>query len=945
MSIGRTTKAPDYCFRVGGTRKFFLEAKKPSVNVRDDPEPSLQLRRYGWSAKLPLCILTNFEELAVFDTRIRPKKEDPASTARVQYVKYLDLPRHWDVLCRTFSKEAVLKGSFDKYAESERDKKGTSEVDDAFLAEIECWREVLARNVALRNPNLSQRDLNFAIQSTIDRVIFLRICEDRGIETYGRLQALLGGSSVYDRLKEYYRLADERYNSGLFHFTHERDRPGEPDTLTPSLLIDDRTLKDVINGLYYPESPYEFSILPTEVLGQVYEQFLGKVIRLTPAHQAKVEDKPEVKKAHGVYYTPAYVVNYIVGTVLGRVLNGKTPREASDIKVLDPACGSGSFLIGAYQYLLDWHLNWYVSDGPNKHRKEIFKGPAGSWFLTAEERRGILLNSVFGVDIDTQAVEVTKLSLLLKVLEQTSGEAIDKNQKLFQERALPDLDQNIKCGNSLVAPDYYSSQQATLFDDEKRLKINVFDWRTEFTTVFGVDRKNPGFDAVIGNPPYVRQESLKELKDYFESRYRSYDGVADLYVYFMEKAISLLRQGGQFSYVVSSSFLHTTFAENLRRFLKENSSVVRVVDFGGLSVFKNAKDTYVCIPHLAKDAQPDRVRISKVRSLDFLNLEAYVAANSYTIPHDRLSPQAWSLYSDEETAVLQKIIRAGKPLGDYVDRSFFRGVTTGLNEAFVIDSETRKSLIEADSRGSEVIKPLLGGEDIRRWYCDRKDKWLIFTRRGINIEDYPAIKDHLAKWKSDLTPRNSPGQDRGRKPGTYKWYEIQDDVAYYRVFDAPKIIFPDIAKAPRFCLERSGAYIANTGYCLGTDDLYLLGILNSQLFWFAISHISIPFGIRAGRYRYRLIYQYMEKVPIKVPDPTRPREVDLQGRLVDLVKRVMARYEAFEKSKNPQERTSIQREIGSLDSEIDRVVYELYNLTPDEITILERGNFKTESPH
>lgn len=639
---------------MGGTRKFFLEAKKPSVNVKDDPEPSLQLRRYGWSAKLPLCILTNFEELAVFDTRIRPKKEDGASTARVQYIRYPDLARHWDVLYRTFSKEAVLRGSFDKYAESERDKKGTSEVDDAFLTEIEGWREGIARNIALRNPDLSQRDLNYAVQSTIDRIVFLRICEDRGIETYGRLQALLDGSSVYDRLKEYYRLADERYNSGLFHFTDERNRPGEPDTLTPSLAIDDGTLKDIIGGLYYPESPYEFSILPTEVLGQVYEQFLGKVIRLTAGHQAKIEDKPEVKKAHGVYYTPAYVVNYVVGTVLGRVLDGKTPREAAEVRVLDPACGSGSFLIGAYQYLLDWHLNWYVSDGPNKHKKEIFKGPAGSWFLTGEERRRILLNSIFGVDIDTQAVEVTKLSLLLKVLEQTSGEAIDKNQKLFQDRALPDLDQNIKCGNSLVAPDFYSSQQTTLFDDEKRLKINVFDWRAEFPKVCGTDLKNPGFDAVIGNPPYVRQESLKELKDYFESRYRSYDGVADLYVYFMEKAISLLRQGGQFSYIVSSSFLHTTFAEKLRRFLKENAGVVRVVDFGGLSVFKNAKDTYVCIPHLAKGQQPDRVQVSKVRVLDFLNLEAYVAGNSYTIPHDRLSPEAWSLYSDEETASFRR---------------------------------------------------------------------------------------------------------------------------------------------------------------------------------------------------------------------------------------------------------------------------------------------------
>ena len=227
----------------------------------------------------------------------------------------------------------------------------------------------------------------------------------------------------------------------------------EPDRLTTSLTIDDKTLKSIIKGLYYPESPYEFSILPAEVLGQVYEQFLGKIIRLTSGHRAVVEERPELKKAGGVYYTPSYIVDFIVGTVLGKLLAGKGLEEAANLRIVDPACGSGSFLIGAYQYLLDWHLNWYVNDGPKKHRKQVFQGPVGSWLLTTEERKRILLANIYGVDIDPQAVEVTKLSLLLKVLEQTSGETIDKNQKLFHERALPDLDQNIKCGNSLVAPE------------------------------------------------------------------------------------------------------------------------------------------------------------------------------------------------------------------------------------------------------------------------------------------------------------------------------------------------------------------------------------------------------------------------------------------------------------------------------------------------------------
>ena len=412
IKIGGYTKAPDYCFRIGGTRKFFIEAKKPSVDLRDEISPAFQLRRYAWSAKLPLSILTDFEEFAVYDCRIKPVKTDKASAARTLYLTYRDYEKSWGEIASVFSRDAVLKGSFDKYVESTKLKKGTAEVDDAFLEDIESWREMLARNIALRNPQLSQRELNYAVQRTIDRIIFLRICEDRGIEDYSQLMTLLNGDKVYSRLFELFRTADERYNSGLFHFHEEKDRPEPPDELTASLKVDDKTLKGIIRNIYYPESPYEFSVLPSDILGQVYEQFLGKVIRLTPGHRAVVEDKPEVKKAGGVYYTPSYIVEYIVKNTVGKLLEGKNPKQATKLKILDPACGSGSFLIGAYQHLLDWHRDWYAANDPDKWTKgrtpNLFQGPGGDWRLTTGERKRILLNNIFGVDIDSQAVEVTK---------------------------------------------------------------------------------------------------------------------------------------------------------------------------------------------------------------------------------------------------------------------------------------------------------------------------------------------------------------------------------------------------------------------------------------------------------------------------------------------------------------------------------------------------------
>lgn len=518
IKAGGATKAPDYCFRIGGTRKFFVEAKRPAISIKEDGDPAYQLRRYAWSAKLPLSILTDFEEFAVYDCRVKPAKTDKASAARVLYLTCSEYVERWDEIASIFSREAVLRGSFDRYAESTKLKKGTAEVDAAFLKEIEYWRDLLARNIALRNSGLTRRELNFAVQRTIDRLIFLRICEDRGIEEYGQLMALENGTRVYARLCGLFRRADERYNSGLFHFRQEKGRPEPPDELTLNLQIDDKVLKEILKDLYYPESPYEFSVLPADILGHVYEQFLGKVIRLTPAHRAKVEDKPEVKTAGGVYYTPTYIVDYIVRNTVGKLLEGKSPRQASKLRILDPACGSGSFLLGAFQYLLDWHRDWYVDNDLEKWAKgrspKLYQGPGGDWRLTTAEKKRILLNKIYGVDIDPQAVEVTKLSLLLKVLEGENEQTLVKHLRLFQERALPDLANNIKCGNSLIGPDFYEGQQMDLLDEEERYRINAFDWEAEFPEIMAAG----GFDAVIGNPPWgatYSQEEKQYLREYY----------------------------------------------------------------------------------------------------------------------------------------------------------------------------------------------------------------------------------------------------------------------------------------------------------------------------------------------------------------------------------------------------------------------------------------------
>ena len=668
IKMGRATKAPDYSFRIGGVRRFFLEAKKPGANLREDAEAALQLRRYGWSAKLPLSLLSNFGELHVYDCRVKPVKGDKASHSRIKSFFFQEYPARWAELAAILSKNAVLKGAFDRYVEAKKIKKGTAEVDAAFLAEIERWRELLARNFALRNAALSQRELNFAVQKTIDRIIFLRMGEDRGIEPYGRLQALLNGGQVYRRLFELFRQADDRYNSGLFHFQAEKERSDDLDGLTPNLSLDDTVLKDILKNLYYPDSPYEFSVLPGDILGQVYEQFLGKVIRLTAGHQAKVEYKPEVRKAGGVYYTPTYIVDYIVRQTVGQLVGQKkiSPRAPLTLRVLDPACGSGSFLLGAYQFLLDWHLEQYGKD-PAKWAKgkqpRLYQAAKGVWKLTINERKRILLDHIFGVDLDPQAVEVTKLSLLLKVLEGEDEQSMGQ-LKLFHERALPDLGRNIKCGNSLIGPDFFRGQQTSLLGEDDLARINPFDWHAEFPEIMA----GGGFEAVIGNPPYIRIQTMKEwapreVELYKEHYAAASKGNYDIYVVFVEKGLDLLQAQGRLGFILPHKFFNSQYGQPLREIISQGRSLAAVVHFGDQQVFTGAT-TYTCLLFLEKGGAA-ACRVSKVTDLAAWRSEGQAVAGE--IPAADISAGEWNFTVGRGADLFEKLRRMPVKLGEVAD--------------------------------------------------------------------------------------------------------------------------------------------------------------------------------------------------------------------------------------------------------------------------------------
>ena len=936
LKIGVTMKAPDYCFRTGGTRKFFLEAKRPGVNIRDDAAAAYQLRRYAWSAKLSLSIVTDFEEFAVYDCRIRPAVDDKASKARILYLTYKEYAIRWSEIAGIFGREEVFRGSFDRFAETTLGKRGTAEVDSAFLAEIEMWREALAHNIAKRNPRVTPRELNSAVQQTIDRIIFLRICEDRGIEEYGKLKQAGASSGVYANLFELFEQADERYNSGLFHFHEERNRPTIPDTLTPKLKVDDRPLKEIIRTLYYPDSAYEFSVLPADILGQVYEQFLGKVIRLTSEHVAKVEEKPEVRKQKGVYYTPTFVVDYIVARTLGKILEEKTPGPkgtASRVRVLDPACGSGSFLLGAYQYLLDWHLRAYTSDDPEKWTRgknpPIFMRGSDEWRLTASERKRILLNNIYGVDIDPQAVEVTKLSLLLKVLERESAYSISQQYKFLHERALPDLGENIRCGNSLIGSDFYQ-EKLGLYDEEDTIRVNAFDWKKEFSRIFG----EGGFDVVIGNPPYVRQETLSEFKDYFHTRYHVYHGIADLYAYFIELGVSLLKQDGVFSYIVANKWLRANYGEPLRAWLKEQH-IEEIVDFGDLPVFKGAT-TYPCIIRISKKPPRETLDVAVAKTLEFESLAEHVKSNTFSVLTKSLDDRGWSLANQSTQQLLAKIKAAGVPLGKYVHNQIFRGVLTGLNEAFVIDATTRDRLISRDARSEELIKPLLVGKDVKRYEPPVAEHFLIlipdgFTRQQSGASrgtwkwfqtNFPAVASHLARFEGSAKKRCDKGEN---------WWELRP-CDYYSEFEKPKIIYPNICKRPEFTFDKRGLFSNQKCFVIPVEDLSLLAILNSSLSGFFFETV-LP-KLRGGFFEPS--YVYFRQFPVVKVSRSDRSGIDNWAKLKKLATQMLALHRDISNCAAEHDRIVLSRRIEGTQKAIDVVVYDLYALTACEIATVEQ---------
>ena len=936
----RRSKRPDYELRLARQRKMFVEAKKPSVRIGNDRPSAFQVRRYGYSGSLPVSILTNFHQLAVYDCRPVPAETDEAHVARLWLLNYDQYLEHFDDLWEVLARETIYSGEFDRKFGVDVTRRGAEQFDDLFLRQVRDWRERLAADIHANCPALSSQELTYAVQLFLCRIVFLRICEEREIEKYETLRNLNEGAT-FDALITELRRADDFYDSGIFRLLDD-----EP----LGIRINDQTLQGIISELYYPQSPYTFSVVETEVLGQIYEQFLGEVIDLSSG-ALEITTKPEVREGGGVVPTPQYIVDSIVERALIPAVRDKTPSDLEDFSVADICCGSGTFLLSAYEALMEHHLAYYQSDGNvGRVGRTIYEAAGHQWKLTFQEKRRILLDHICGVDIDANAVEVTRFSLLLKLIEDETMESLQDYFQTSGEPALPALEAVIRSGNSLVSYEEWAAAfgnlPATLIPN-----INPLTWADEFPEEMGRE----GFDVIIGNPPYVRIQNMstyspEEVAFYQnpESPYTTgHQDNFDKYALFMERALTLLRPSGRLGFIVPHKFMTIRSGRTLRGLIAEGRVLEEIVHFGAKQVFGAGTSNYTSI--LVFDRRGRQlVHLEQVGAL-----EEWRYGNSgpvTEIPADEFGEDAWQ-FADEETRTLFARIREQYPrrLGDLAE--IFVGVQTSADSIYIFEPVAEDAgtvTLHWNERDwpieRDVLLPCLLDASLDPYSRPEANRWIIYpyelVQRGRGsrarlfqpekmARDFPGCWEYLNARRQELEQRNITG---GRV-GEQQWYQFGRSQSLTK-FDGPKIILPILSLEARYSFDDSNVivtgggngpyYMVRPGPESPVSNYYLLAVLHHPLSEAMVRTNTSVF--RGGYYSHGK--QFIEGIPVPLPPEDETAVVE------ETVAELISTLDALKTSRTPQQRLLRTRQANQLRRQIEDHISALLGLGADDIEVI-----------
>ena len=926
------SKMPDYTFRLFSERKFFVEAKKPSVKIESDNRTAKQIRRYGFTAKLKISVLSNFEYLIIYDTSVKVDETDNFQKALIKKYHYTEYEENFDEISKLLGKESVYSGQFDVQWQDIETKLDQYSVDTLFLRQINDWRVLLGTEIYKHAPDISEGQLNDTVQSYLNRILFLRVCEDRNLEVYQTLLKFADENN-FQALIDKFKEADSVYNSGLF------------DQILSDEIIENvsSVFWNIIKQLYYPESPYSFAVFSSDILGNIYEIFLSE--QLTIEDNAPILVKKPENVDRDIITTPTYIIRDILRQTVLPKIKDKNDAEILGLKFADIACGSGAFLLELFQLLNDSLIDFYLQTD----KAELIQTNVDTYKLPFNLKKKLLTGCIFGADKDYNAVEAAKFGLLLKVLE---GEDVDSTNK--RKPVLPDLSDNIFYGNSLLSP-------GETEDTKDELIINPFD--------FGELK----FDIIVGNPPYMKSEDMKNItplelplyKKTFVSAYKQFDK----YFLFIEQGLKLLSEDGFLGYIVPSKFTKVGAGKKLREELQKNGYLHSIISFGANQIFAD-KTTYTCLLILHKQnhevfgyAEVKNLKNWKIRQPEELTLATENIEN--------LDSEVWVLIPTDLKPAYEKILLQSVKLSDLVGAdNIFNGIQTSANPVYIFTPTSEDDKFYyftkngADYKFEKTLtKPYFktssGKDNLYTYRTFKPNARVIYpyqnTENGVDLialdeieNEYPSAFDYLQKHKEIL---NNTKRDIKPEPATAdEWHRYGRHQSLDSCGLPEKIIVGVLSVGDKYAIDFHGTLISSggtAGYCVVAipEDseysiYYIQAILNSKyLEWFSALYGEIFRGGYIARGT-----KVLKNLPIRKIDFSDKKEKDLHDEIVKTQKNLINIFDQIDaNSRDKKILIPLERQFKREKSILENHLIELYNLGKnDDLIPLIKELYETD---